>query len=115
MLALAYQAALAEGELTEVIQNELNQLSKFLDLSYQKHDLIRSKYCLVALKTPYSLLGVSPNASSGEIKKAYRQMVMAYHPDKTAYLGEEQAEKAHLKFLEIMEAYKELERERGIV
>ena len=42
-------------------------------------------------------------------------MVMTYHPDKTAYLGEEQAEEAHLKFLEIMEAYKELEKERGVI
>ena len=115
LLALAYQVALAEGELTKTIQSELNQLSKLLNLSYQQHDLIRDKYCLVALKTPYTLLGIPSNASSEEIKKAYRQMVMLYHPDKTAYLGEEQAEDAHLKFLEIMDAYKELERERDII
>jgi DnaJ like chaperone protein len=115
LLALAYQVALAEGELTEPIQEELNQLSKLLGLSYEQHDLIRDKYCLVALKNPYTLLGVSSNSSSEEIKKAYRQMAMAYHPDKTAHLGEEKAQEAHLRFLEIMEAYKELERERGIV
>ena len=114
LLALAYQVALAEGELTEKVQNELNKLSKFLGLSYEQHDSIRDKYYLVALKTPYSLLGVPSNASSEEIKKAYRQMVIQYHPDKTTHLGEEQAQEAHLKFLEIMEAYKELESERDI-
>jgi len=41
-------------------------------------------------------------------------MVMEHHPDKTAHLGEEKAQEAHLKFLEIMEAYKELESDRGI-
>jgi len=59
-------------------------------------------------------LGIPSNATSLEIKKAYRQMVMEYHPDKTAHLGEEQAQEAHLKFLEIMEAYKELENGRDI-
>jgi len=115
LLALAYRVALSEGQLTEVVQNELNSLSKLLSLSYEQHDLIRKKYYLIALKTPYTLFGVSPNSSNAEVKKAYHQMVMAYHPDKTAHLGEDEAQKAHLKFLEIMEAYKELENERGII
>jgi len=114
LLALAYQVALVEGKLTETVQGQLNQLSKLLELSYEQHDLIRNKYCLVALKTPYTLLGVSSNATNEEIKKAYRQMVIQYHPDKTAHLGEVQAQEAHLKFLKILEAYKELESERGI-
>ena len=113
--ALDAFSALSEGQLTEVVQNELNSLSKLLSLSYEQPDLIRKKYYLIALKTPYTLFGVSPNSSNAEVKKAYHQMVMAYHPDKTAHLGEDEAQKAHLKFLEIMEAYKELENERGII
>ena len=114
LLALAYQVALAEGELIETVQSELNQLSKFLGLSYEQHDLIRAKYSLLALETPYTLLGIPSNASSEEVKKAYRQMVMEYHPDKSAHLGEKQAQEAHLKFLEITVAYKELESKMGI-
>lgn len=114
LLALAYQVALVEGDLTDDVQKELNRLAGFLKLSYELHDSLRDKYCLEALKTPYTILEIPSAATNIEIKKAYRQRVMQYHPDKAAYLGEEQAQEAHLKFLEIMEAYQELERVRGI-
>ena len=114
LLALGYQVALVQGGLSDVIQEELNRLSGFLKLSYENHDLIRNKYRLEALKTPFTILEIPFEATNEEIKKAYRQMVKQYHPDKMAHLGEEQAQEAHLKFLEIIEAYQELERVRGV-
>ncbi len=51
----------------------------------------------------YKTLGVSRSASQEEIKKAYRQMAVKYHPDKNK--GDKKAEE---RFKEISEAYEVL-------
>ncbi len=58
-----------------------------------------------AAKDPYTVLGVDKNASQEDIKKAYRQLVNKYHPDKVAHLGDEFQKLADRRFKEIQEAY----------
>lgn len=113
VLALSYQLALHAGNLNEEVQDGINELADLLGVPSKEHDRIRGTYSLDALKTPWSILGVDPSANNAEIKQAYRKLVLRYHPDKAVHLGEDQTEEAHMKFLEIQDAYNELEKRQG--
>ena len=53
---------------------------------------------------PYRVLGVSPNATEEEIKKAYRTLSRKYHPD--ANIGSPNQAEYEEKFKEVQQAYK---------
>ncbi len=58
-----------------------------------------------AVRDPYEVLGLGPNANLSEIKRAYRQLAVKYHPDKNP--GDPLAEE---KFKELGNAYETLEK-----
>lgn len=63
------------------------------------------------MKDPYSVLGVSQNASDEEIKKAYRELARKYHPDN--YQNNPLADLAEEKMKEINEAYDVITKQRS--
>lgn len=62
------------------------------------------------MTNPYQVLGVSPNASDEEIKKAYRNLSRKYHPD--ANINNPNRAEAEEKFKEVQQAYDQIMKEK---
>ena len=60
---------------------------------------------------PYKVLGISPNATDDEVKKAYRELARKYHPDN--YRDSDLAEMAGEKMKERNEAYDTIQAQRS--
>ena len=61
---------------------------------------------------PYTVLGVDRTASAETIKKAYRELVIKFHPDKVDHLGEEFKTLAEKRFKQIQQAYQSIQQTR---
>jgi len=63
----------------------------------------------------YSVLGLTPQASVDEVKKAYRSLVRQYHPDAHSHLpdGDPGKKRASEKFLQVQQAYERIRQARN--
>lgn len=62
------------------------------------------------MNDPYSVLGISPNATDEEISKAYKKLAKKYHPDN--YANSPLIDVATEKMQEINQAYDQIRRSR---
>ena len=66
------------------------------------------------LESAYKVLGVSPDATDDEVKRAYRRLALEHHPDRVAALGDDVRKAAEKKFQEINAAKERIWKARNL-
>ena len=62
---------------------------------------------------PYEVLGVSRGTPMTEIRRAYRERLLQYHPDRVEHLGAEFRELAEVRTRELNRAFESIEKDRA--
>lgn len=113
LIHLLYGVAKADGHIHETELKLIAQIAYYLEISSADQQSIRTMF-VEDTDSAYKILGVDKNASSDEIKKAYRKLAVEFHPDKVSYLGEDFRKNAKEKFQKINEAYETIKKKKGI-
>ncbi|MFA6821476.1 MAG: TerB family tellurite resistance protein [Sphaerochaetaceae bacterium] len=114
MLDVLVGIAAADGKIDPSEERLINRAASIFRISASLLDAIKKRYTN-NLDDAYALLGLTRQASEGDIKRAYRRLSIDYHPDSIASKGlpEEFTLFASEKFRSIQEAYEAIKKERG--
>jgi DnaJ like chaperone protein len=87
MMIFLFQVAMADGELHPQEEEMLNQAKIAFHLPDGVYQSLYARFAgrqttSSSLEKHYEALGVSPDATTSEIKKAFRQKAADFHPDK---------------------------------
>ena len=108
---MLFELALADGMLHPNEDKLLKQIPRIFHFDEKVYKSFYEKF-VERTNDYFKILGVDENMSFNEIKKAYLKKRKEFHPDTLIGKGlpEEFIEKAKEKFIEIQEAYEELEK-----
>ena len=117
MMSFLFEVAMADGELHAAEEKLLLEARRFFRINDAVYQSLYSRFVkhvapTVGKSKHYDTIGVSPNATQAEIKKAYRDKVAEYHPDKIQSKGlpPEFMKFANDKMAEINAAYDAIKR-----
>lgn len=113
LLHYLFGIARADGHVASAEVDVLSRIAQLLGIPRSDFDSVKSMF-FRDTNADYHVLGIEPTATEEEIKKAYRQMAVRYHPDKVAQMGEEYQKGAQEKFQKVQEAYENIKKARGM-
>jgi DnaJ like chaperone protein len=111
-----FHIAVADHVLHPSEERFLSNVAERFGLDVSQYRTIRSRHVISNDISPYDVLQVSPDIDDASLKRRYRQLVAAHHPDKLAASGlpKEFFEVANQRLATINAAYDDIKRERGL-
>ncbi len=113
LLHLLFGVAQVDGEVHPSELNVINQIASYLGIRANDYASIKAMF-FKEVDGDYKILEITKSATNDEVKKAYRRMVVKFHPDKVSHLGEEFQKGAKEKFQKVQEAYSNIKKQRGM-
>ena len=108
-----FSIAKADGDVGTAELNVISRIATMLGIPAVEFESLRNMFYR-NVDSDYKILGIEESATDDEVKKAYRKMAVAHHPDKVAHMGEEYLKGAKEKFQQIQDAYEAIKKRRGL-
>ena len=113
LLSFLVSIAQADGRVDATEIDALKDVARWMQMSTDTVDSLLN-LGKDDLESAYKVLGVSPDASDDELRKAYRRLALEHHPDRVAALGDDVRRAAEKKFQEINAAKERIWKARGL-
>lgn len=106
-----FHIAMADGFFHPNENAFLEEVNRIFGVPETEFNALRMRFAPDAPQDPYTVLGVSPNMPSADIRKAYRKLVRENHPDAMVARGvpEEALLLAQKRMADINKAWGEIE------
>ncbi|WP_336127678.1 TerB family tellurite resistance protein [Mesoflavibacter sp. CH_XMU1422-2] len=112
LLHFLFGIAQADEIVVDEEERQIYTIAGYLGISSRDYNSIKAMFYNQS-DNAYKILEIDKTATVDQIKRAYRKMVMKYHPDRVEHLGEEHKQGAEAKFRQVQKAYEQLQKERG--
>lgn len=113
LLHYLFGIAKADGDVSSSEISVIQRIAYLMGVQTTDFESVKNMFYR-NVDSDYKVLGIDPNATDDEVKKAYRKMAIKFHPDKVAQMGEEYQKGAKEKFQKIQEAYEAIKKRRGM-
>jgi DnaJ like chaperone protein len=106
LLALLAEIARCDGPPSRDARKRIKDIAIYMGIPENRYEEMEKKLDLmVKISDPWEMLGIDREATSADIKKAYRTKLAGLHPDKVARMDPEIQDLAKTRTVELREAY----------